>query len=103
MNHQLEVTRGRFELPRLKGHDVLSVACLPFHHLAVSFISSPYGTRTRIAGSRIQHPEPLEERAVSSASGSDQSASMPIGARTCTASRRVGYSHVGSPVPSRRM
>ena len=28
------VTKGRVELPRRLRHDVLSVACLPFHHLA---------------------------------------------------------------------
>ncbi len=30
------VAKGRFELPRHKWHDVLSVACLPFHHFAMS-------------------------------------------------------------------
>lgn len=29
-----KVTKGRVELPCPVGHDVLSVACLPFHHLA---------------------------------------------------------------------
>jgi hypothetical protein len=31
------VTKGRVELPCLNRHDVLSVACLPFHHLVVLF------------------------------------------------------------------
>jgi hypothetical protein len=30
-------------------------------------------------------------------------ASMPIGARTCNARGEVGYSHLGSPMPSRRV
>ena len=33
----LSVAKGRFELPRHKWHDILSVACLPFHHLAMLF------------------------------------------------------------------
>ena len=38
-----------------------------------------------------------------SASGSDQSGLLGrIGARTCNARKRVGYSHLGSPMPSRR-
>ena len=37
-------------------HDVLSVACLPFHHLVDFCLSSPHGIRTRIAGSKVQHP-----------------------------------------------
>ena len=51
---------SRTRMPQ--GHDVLSVACLPFHHFADK--SSPYGNRTRITRMRVSYPEPLEERAV---------------------------------------
>jgi hypothetical protein len=30
-----EVAKARVELARPIGHDVLSVACIPFHHLAI--------------------------------------------------------------------
>ena len=54
------VAKGRLELPRLIRHDVLNVACLPFHHLAESLFtqtwkscywssaSDPCGIRTHL-------------------------------------------------------
>ena len=51
---------SRTRMPQ--GHDILNVACLPFHHFAD--VSSPYGNRTRITRMRVSYPEPLEERAV---------------------------------------
>ena len=51
--------------------------------------STPYGSRTRIAGVKNQHPEPLDERGVSGCARSP-SASGPGGARilVCGASNR---------------
>ena len=69
----LRVTKGRVELPSPDGHDVLSVACLPVAPLGQLSQSSPYGIRTRVAGLRGKHPEPLEERAVFSSSASGRS------------------------------
>ena len=63
------VTRGRFELPCLNRHDVLSVACLPFHHLAV-----------------IQNSSKCVEQE-----------------SNLHSVKRVGYNHLGSPMPSRRV
>jgi hypothetical protein len=66
--------------------------------------SSPYGIRTRVAGLRGRHPDPLEERAVLSLVSCQLSVvSAPGRSRTANARRRVGYGHLGPPVPSRRM
>ena len=54
--------------------------------------SSPYGSRTRVPGSRGRHPEPLDERAVLSV--------RRAGVEPAQQSR-AGYSRLGSPVPSR--
>ena len=46
----------------------------------------------------------LEERAVLSVRrAATNPASVPIGARTCKARKRVGYNHLGLPMPNRRM
>ena len=84
---------GRVELPCLIRHDVLSVACLPFHHMVI--ISSPCGNRTRLASVRGWHPKPIDERAISF-----QCAGQELNLHSL---RRVIYDHLGSPMPSRRM
>ncbi len=57
-------------------------------------ISSPCGSRTRVAGLRGRNPGPLEERAVLSV--------RRAGVEPAQQSR-AGYSRLGSPVPSRHM
>ena len=119
------VTKGRVELPSSREHDVLSIACLPVAPLGresscdkrrgpvirfaqscgtrhsalrsrLSTLHDPCGNRTRLASVRGWRPEPIDERAghdLQTASGRS---------RTCIARRRVGYSHLGTPIPSRR-
>ena len=72
------VTKGRVELPRPNGHDILSVACLPIPPLRLSAFQDVHYFRLPVV-------------------------SAPGRSRTCTARRRVGYGHGGSPMPSRRM
>jgi hypothetical protein len=90
------VTKGRVELPSPCGHDVLSVACLPVSPLGR--VNDPCGNRTRLCGLRGRRPGPIDERADRFKEMHNASSRS----RTCTARRRVGYSHLGTPMPSRR-
>ena len=53
------VAKGRFELPRPNGHNVLSVACLPFRLLASVTARSP--SRIGTGGSRTRTQSPRFE------------------------------------------
>ena len=59
----MSVTKGRLELPSPCGHDVLSVARLPIAPLG-HVVSSPCGSRTRLASVRSWYPMPIDERAI---------------------------------------
>lgn len=61
---------------------------------AMKSFSSPYGSRTRITRLRVSYPAPLEERAMLSVRRDGVEPPQRL---------RVGYSHLGSPMPSRRM
>jgi hypothetical protein len=63
-------------------------------------VSDPCGNRTRLCGLRGRRPVPIDERADCSSVFKLTSASGR--SRTCIADRRVGYSHLGAPMPSRR-
>ena len=51
----VRVDKARVELARPCEHDGLSVARLPFRHLAM-LLSDPYGSRTHAARMRVSHP-----------------------------------------------
>ena len=61
-------------------------------------ISDPCGNRTRLCGLRGRRPVPIDERADS---GTSSRFSASGRSRTCTAVGRVGYSHLGTPMPGR--
>ena len=93
------VTREGLEPSRLGGHGLLRTACLPFHHLAIDEQWTVEGVEPSSAGCK---PTifPLDDTPVPRTKG--HRAVCRAGVEPAQQSR-VGYSHLGSPVPGRHV
>ena len=86
----LRSDQGESRTPTPEGTDVLSAVCLPVPPLGQI---SPYGNRTHLSSVRGWCPLPIDQRA-GKCVGQESNLHSFL---------RVGYSHLGSPMPSRRI
>ena len=91
----ISVTKGRLELPRHKARRSERRVFANYTTWSCDHVSiDPHGNRTRLSSLRGWCPQPIDERA------EQKSVEQELNLHSLW---RVIYSHLGSPMPSRRM